>query len=181
MSIGLEFAQTKTAGIFRAMAAAGKGAVNFAGRGIGAAANAVGGGVGAAADAVGGGARLAAIGALGAFAASRAIDKVRADINKKALIEDMMVNDPILKQEDPAKVLDYYATINTFAPHVAKDKNAVRELITSFIRFGRVDMPTIEMLTKTEKNMAGIDGSASMLFSPMLAEGISHIYGKVPE
>lgn len=114
---------------------------------------------------------------LGMVALKKAIDKIRNDINRKALIEQLMEEDPVLKQEDPEKILEYYATINMFAPHVSKDKNVVRELLTNFVRFGRVDFATIEALVKTEDKLKGGKSVVpNMLGLKDLAEGLGEAW-----
>lgn len=50
--------------------------------------------------------------------------------------------------------MEWYATIVHFAPTVSLDKNAVREILQGFARFGRVDLQTLKLLADTEKSMA---------------------------
>lgn len=101
------------------------------------------------------GAGLKATGTLIAsgFLLNRLKQKIQNNPRSRALIEDLIQNDPLIKEEDRDTVLQYYATIMNVAPSLALDKNAVRELLKQFIRFGKVDIQTLKILADTEKNI----------------------------
>ena len=84
--------------------------------------------------------------------ASKAIRAIQNNTRKKALIEDLMMTDPIIKNADKSEVLQYYAVIDSMSPSLALEKPAVKELLQTFVRFGRVDINTLKMLAETEKN-----------------------------
>ena len=95
---------------------------------------------------------------LGAFVTGGAvigkvINRIRNDIRRKSLLEDLYLNDPLLHEIDKAQLMEWYATIVHFAPTVSLDKNAVREVLHGFARFVRVDLQTLKMLADTEKSM----------------------------
>lgn len=99
---------------------------------------------------------------LGYFAFKQIKDKIQNDTRRKALIEDLHMNDPIISQADKDEVLQYYATIYQIAPKLSLEKNTVKELLQNFIKFDRVDIQTIKSLADTEKSMAqGSKASAS--------------------
>lgn len=102
---------------------------------------------------------------LGGWALAAAVKKIRTSTVKQALIEDLMRNDPVISDEEPDTVLSYYATINTLAPDIAKDKNAVRELLQNFIKFGRIDMQSIKTLAEIQGKLhaSGINPTGSIL------------------
>lgn len=81
-------------------------------------------------------------------------NKIQNDTRRKALIEDLYQNDPIIKNADREEVIQYYATIFSIAPSVSLDKNVVRELLQNFIKFGRVDIQTIKTLAETERSIS---------------------------
>ncbi len=89
----------------------------------------------------------------GGYAFNKIKTKLQNDIRRKTIIEDLANNDPILRNEDKETILQYYATIYNVAPTISLDKNAVKELITSFVRFGRVDVQTLKTLAETERNV----------------------------
>ena len=64
----------------------------------------------------------------------------------------------VIKSAPKDEVLAYYATIYNTAPTVSLDKNAVRELLHNFIKFGRVDINTIKTLAETENKMRSNTG-----------------------
>jgi len=92
--------------------------------------------------------------ALPLMAINRLKKKIQNDTRRKALIEDLYMNDPIIKDAEREDVLQYYATIYSVAPSVSLDKNVVRELLQNFVKFGRVDIQTIKTLAETEEKMS---------------------------
>lgn len=90
----------------------------------------------------------------GGLVIGKVINKIKNDIRRKSLLEDLRLNDPLLRDIDKAQLMEWYATIVHFAPTVSLDKNAVREILQGFARFGRVDLQTLKMLADTEKSMA---------------------------
>ncbi|WP_304040014.1 hypothetical protein [Desulfovibrio piger] len=99
---------------------------------------------------------LSVVGAIvtGGLVISKVINKIKNDIRRKSLLEDLRLNDPLLRDIDKAQLMEWYATIVHFAPTVSLDKNAVREILQGFARFGRIDLQTLKMLADTEKSMA---------------------------
>nr|DAU80946.1 MAG TPA: hypothetical protein [Caudoviricetes sp.] len=99
---------------------------------------------------------LSVVGAIvtGGLVIGKVINKIKNDIRRKSLLEDLRLNDPLLRDIDKAQLMEWYATIVHFAPTVSLDKNAVREILQGFARFGRVDLQTLKMLADTEKSMA---------------------------
>ena len=99
---------------------------------------------------------LSVVGAIvtGGLVIGKVINKIKNDIRRKSLLEDLRLNDPLLRDLDKAQLMEWYATIVHFAPTVSLDKNAVREILQGFARFGRVDLQTLKMLADTEKSMA---------------------------
>ena len=91
--------------------------------------------------------------ALGTIAYDRIKRKIENEPRRRAILDDLSTNDPIISEADPEKVLQYYATIYNFAPEIALDKNAVQELLQHFIRFGRIDLQTLKTLAETEKTI----------------------------
>lgn len=89
----------------------------------------------------------------GALILNKIHGKLQNDIQRKSLLEDLHMNDPVLKNVDKAQLLEWYATIMHFAPRTSLDKTAVREILQNFARFGKADIQTLTMLAETEKNM----------------------------
>lgn len=100
------------------------------------------------------------LGTLGIYAANKLVSKIQNDTRRKALIEDLSRNDPILKEVDKVTLLQWYATIYHIAPQMSLDRVAVREILQQFARFGRVDLQTLKMMAETEAAIAeGSKGS----------------------
>ena len=108
-------------------------------------------GIQAVGSAVGTAAKGLGILAAGSYALSKIKTKIQNEPRRKAIVEDLASNDPIIKEADKDQVLQYYATIYNIAPTVSLDKNAVREILQGFVRFGRVDVQTLKTLAETER------------------------------
>ena len=77
------------------------------------------------------------------------INRIQNDTRRKAIIEDLMLTDPIIKTAPKDQVLSFYATLNNVAPSLAVDKNVTRELLQHFVKFGTIDHQTIKQLAET--------------------------------
>ena len=91
----------------------------------------------------------------GVFGLARIIDQIRNDVRRKALFEDLVETDPMLKHEDPSELMQYYATIYKVAPTLSLDKGLVRNILTTAVKFGTMDLQVIKTLSETEKNLGG--------------------------
>lgn len=81
----------------------------------------------------------------------KAYTAIKNDVTRKNLINDLHLNDAVLSQVPEEHLLEWYATIYHFAPNFSLDKQAVREVLQNFARFGKVDVNTLKMLADTEK------------------------------
>lgn len=97
------------------------------------------------------------------------IKSLMNDHAAKAMLEDLILTDPILKQADPERVKEFYATICYMAPKLKADKNIVRELLQNFVKFDRVDMASIKALADTQGVMS--KGDKDMVGNIMKAFG----------
>lgn len=91
---------------------------------------------------------------LSSYVIKSLISKVLNNAHCKAIIDDMKMNDPVLKNVDKATLLEWYATIYHFSPSYAKDKNAVRAMMLEFARHGKIDVAMLKTLTGMEKDVA---------------------------
>ena len=94
--------------------------------------------------------------ALGAIGLGLHLKKIQNSIRHKAIVEDLMTTDPIIKQAPREQVLEAYATIYHLAPRIALEKQIVRELLQQVVKFGRLDMQTVKMITDTEKTIKDV-------------------------
>lgn len=96
---------------------------------------------------------FAGISALSANVLSTIYRKIDNDTRRKAVIEDLAAHDPVLSQQDSDKLKEWYATMHYYAPSLTQDKATVREILTGFARFGKVDPQTIKLLVDTEEKV----------------------------
>ena len=90
----------------------------------------------------------------GGYIIKQILDKMKNDVRKTRIIEDIALNDPMLKTVDKRQLYHWYATICYYAPSLANDKLTVTEVLQNFARFGKVDFNTIKMLVDTEKSVS---------------------------
>lgn len=97
--------------------------------------------------------KVIAVGSIvaGGVTLHKAYKAIQNDAQRKTLLNDLHLNDPVLRQVPEEQLLEWYATIYHFAPKFSLDKSAVREVLQNFARFGRVDVNTLKMLADTEK------------------------------
>ena len=101
--------------------------------------------------------------ATGAYAFEKLKRKIQNEPRRKAILEDLRMNDPVISDADPEEVLRYYSTMYSVAPELSMDKNAVKEFLQNAVRFGRVDIQTIKSLAETEKSVKQNKDSQSVL------------------
>lgn len=95
-----------------------------------------------------------AMGAISAYTIKQIVDKVKNDVRKKRIIEDLSLNDPMLKHVDKDTLMRWYATICYYAPTLANNKLTAAEVLQNFAKFGKIDFNTIKMLIDTEKSIS---------------------------
>jgi hypothetical protein len=88
------------------------------------------------------------------FMVKKIIDKLKNDHRRRTMLEDLTLNDPFIKQADPERVKEFYATIYHLAPDLSGDKNTVRELLRNFIKFDRVDLQSVKTLIDSQKSLS---------------------------
>ena len=81
------------------------------------------------------------------------VNKIQNDMRRKAIIEDLATYDPILKNVDREQIKEWFATMYYYAPTMTADKNTVREILTGFARFGKIDLSTLKTLAETEEKL----------------------------
>jgi len=115
----------------------------------------------------------------GALLMNKLHSKLKNDIQRKSMLEDLHLNDPVLSRLDKAQLLEWYLTIMHFAPRTSLDKTAVREVLHNFARFGKADFQTLSMLAETEKNIeaANKGGTSWGSLFGALAKGVGSVAG----
>lgn len=103
--------------------------------------------------------QIAGLGAVTSLGLAAIMRKIQNSTRHRAIIEDLIQNDPIIKQGDTQDVLQIYAMIYNMAPNLAKEKPAVREILQNYVRIGRMDMQTIKTLIDTEEKLSKVDGA----------------------
>ena len=84
------------------------------------------------------------------------------DITRTTLLQELIMTDPILKHQDPKKVIQAYQQILRLAPHLAMEKEVVRSLLRS--------MTAAQSLGTMEANQL-IEGNTAYLKQHQMLHG----------
>ena len=114
-------------------------------------------------DALGAVSKGLGMSALTGYGLKRIWDRIGNDHRSKAIIEDLIKTDPILREADRDQVLEFYATIYNVAPTLSKERPLVREVLTNAVKFGRLDLNTLKALIDAEGHAAENKSSGSFL------------------
>ena len=82
------------------------------------------------------------------------------NIQRQILLQDLMVNDPVLSEEAPETVAQAYAAVMNMAPEVSTNKEVMRAILRQSVNSVAVSPYDAEMWTKLERNLANIRGGA---------------------
>lgn len=112
---------------------------------------------------LGGQAAASALGSLGASLlqdmytkAKSAISSIGSDSARKAVLEQLKKEDPILSTASDAVLMESFHTMTRFAPTLSTDKNAVRSFLRQAVMGGTgPDFTTIKLLAESERAVTG--------------------------
>lgn len=100
-----------------------------------------------------------------ARAATNYVKDMGVSTTQQQVITKLLNTDPILKNADRESVLSYYKTICNMAPKVSQDENVVKDLLHNFVKFGRIDLQSLKLLTDTEKAYSDTAKNTNMLYA----------------
>lgn len=89
--------------------------------------------------------------------------KLIQDPKRLQILDELVREDPVLKDADPEKLLEYYSVIFHTAPSITLNKGALREPLRNFIRFDKVDLATLRTLTEIEEKRSRTLSAPSFL------------------
>ena len=92
-------------------------------------------------------------------------EKERTKVNKKLqntrrelILSELVMNDPILSDEDPEEVASAYNTLVDIAPEGSMNKSVVRAFLRQAVHSQALDTFTVEQITKMEQNLPNVHG-----------------------
>ena len=80
------------------------------------------------------------------------------NVQRQIILQDLIVNDPVLADEPPENVANAYNTLLQMAPEVSMNKEVVRAILRQSVHSVAVSPYDAEMWTKLEQNIRGIKG-----------------------
>ena len=99
--------------------------------------------------------------------ANKALSERMKNVQRQIMLQDLMVNDPVLSNETPDTVADAYNSLLQMAPEVSTNKEVVRAILRQSVHSVAVSPYDAEMWTKLEGNLRNIRGKGA----PMAQQG----------
>ena len=76
------------------------------------------------------------------------------NVRRGILLDDLMVNDPIIRDADPNKVIEIYKTIIASSPRISLDKAMVRSVLRSAVNSIAISPSDAKVLTDVDRGVA---------------------------
>lgn len=83
-----------------------------------------------------------------------------SNLHRQIMLQDLLVNDPVLSEEPPEAVANAYSALLQASPEVANNKEIVRAVLRQSVHSVAVSPYDAEVWTKLEKNLQNIRGTA---------------------
>lgn len=81
------------------------------------------------------------------------MDEAKAVGDQQLAIQQLILNDPVLQEADPAAVEDLYNTIASISPTFAKDKNMMSTALKEAVQYGAVPVNMLKDIAAIEKDV----------------------------
>jgi len=101
---------------------------------------------------------------------NEALSERLKNVQRKLLLEDLMVNDPVLSEEDPQVVANAYSSVLKMAPEVAANKEVVRAILRQVVHSVAIGSFDAQSWTDLEKNLRNVSGKVDAKGRPI--EGV---------
>ena len=92
------------------------------------------------------------------MAANKELSERLKNVQRGIMIQDLIVNDPVLADEPPETVAEAYNSLLQLAPEVAANKEIVRAILRQTVHSVAVSPYDAEMWSKLEMNLRNIRG-----------------------
>lgn len=93
-----------------------------------------------------------------AIEANKKLSERMKNVQRQIMLQDLIVNDPVLADEPPETVAEAYNSLLQLAPEVAANKEVVRAILRQTVHSVAVSPYDAEMWTKLERNLRNIKG-----------------------
>jgi len=81
------------------------------------------------------------------------VDSEMQEAHYEAMIQDLLITDPILAEEDEDRIVNAFNTIKSVAPELAKDKNVMRMALRQAAQHEGIDPFTLQQYMEAEKEL----------------------------
>jgi len=85
------------------------------------------------------------------------------NVQRQIMLEDLMVNDPVLGDEDPQVVVQAYQTVLGTAPELAMNKEVVRAILRQAVHSVAISPYEAQVWTDLEKNIRHLAGKSDAM------------------
>ena len=83
------------------------------------------------------------------------------NVQRQIMLEDLMVNDPVLSDEDPETVTQAYQSVLSIAPHLASNKEIVRAILRQAVHSVAISPYEGQVWTDLEKNIRNLTSNTT--------------------
>lgn len=87
---------------------------------------------------------------------NKQLSKTLKNVQRQILLQDLLVNDPVLSKEDPDAVVNAYEALLQIAPEVSTNKEITRAILRQTIHSTAISPYDAEVWTKLEQNINNI-------------------------
>jgi hypothetical protein len=92
---------------------------------------------------------------------NKALSERLKNVQRQIMLQDLMVNDPVLSEESPESVAQAYDAVLNMAPEVAANKEVVRAILRQTIHSVAISPYDADVWTKLEGNLRNIRGKGA--------------------
>ena len=89
---------------------------------------------------------------------NKALSERLKNVQRGIMLQDLMTNDPVLSEEEPATVANAYNALLQLAPDVAANREIVRSILRQTVTSVAVSPYDADLWTKLEQNLRGLQG-----------------------
>lgn len=90
---------------------------------------------------------------------NRELSDKLTNIQRQIMLQDLMVNDPVLSDADPENVVQAYSAVLRMSPEVSQNKEVVRAILRQAAHSVAISPYDADMWTKLEQNLVSLKGS----------------------
>jgi hypothetical protein len=102
---------------------------------------------------------------------NKALSERLKNVQRSIMLQDLMVNDPVLSEEAPEAVAQAYSAMLQLAPEMAGSKEVARAVLRQMVHSVAVSPYDADVWTKLEGNIRNLRGNGATMHTPQQSAG----------